>query len=149
MRSLLFALSLVVCVPLFSYPSIPDNHKTPGELCTDDDADFTEYRYDEEIPYCERNVSTALKSEIYDSYRIPKSERKSYTIDHLIPLSIGGDNSRLNLWPEHKKLKATRPALEMDVYVALRDGKVTQDEAVHWILREKLKARKQFEASRP
>ena len=47
-----------------------------------------------------RNVSTKLKNEIKDSYKIPPVYRNNFTIDHFIPLSLGGTNDARNLWPQ-------------------------------------------------
>lgn len=122
---------------VFGYPLTPDPVATPGSTCTANASDFEEYRYEEQIPYCHRNVSTKLKKEIYEFYNIEVSERKNYTIDHLIPLSIGGDNEEHNLWPEHKEVKALRPDLEWKLYVYLRDGKIRQKVAIERILKAK------------
>ncbi len=60
--------------------------------------------------------------------------RVQYTIVPLVPLSLGGDNYEVNLWPEHKQVKALRPALEYDLYLELRAGNVSQAEAIEEIL---------------
>ena len=122
-----------------AYPMIPDVEYSPGTLCDRGNPDYTEDRYDEQIPYCERNVSSSLKKEIYELYEIPSNCRSRYTIDHIIPLSLGGDNSPENLWPEHKNIKATRPQLELNLYHSLRDGKITQKQAIQTILKNKFK----------
>ncbi len=139
MRAFFF---LTLCQVLFTaaalgYPMTPDADETPGSVCTTSNDDFDEYRYPEKIPYCGRNVASSLKKEIYEWYGISESERKDYTIDHLIPLSIGGDNDRRNLWPEHKEVKATRPDLEMKLYKQLRDAKIKQKIAIERILEVK------------
>lgn len=121
----------------FSYPLIPDPQLTEGELCTIDDPDFSHYRYEEQIPYCFRNVSWDRREDIYDDYNIPSECRHRYTIDHFIPLSLGGDNLDINLWPEHVLVKATRPDLERELYVALKEGTLTQQEAIDIIVSEK------------
>lgn len=119
-------------------PLTPDPEYTSGELCDRQDEDFSGYRYDQKIPYCERNVSTQKKKEIYEYYGVPESQRRYYTIDHFIPLSIGGDNDYKNLWPEHKKIKQTRLNLEMEVYEAVRDNRMSQEEAIHKIIEAKM-----------
>lgn len=143
MKYLIFILSIFFVLTTFSYPKNPDVNKSPGDLCTVSDKDFKEYRYPEHIVYCERNVTSQRKQKIYDSYNIPKNERKEYTIDHIIPLSIGGSNSDLNLWPEHKAVKATRPHLEDEVYNDLRTARKTQQEVIDLILKEKFKTEPQ------
>ena len=131
-----FAATLLVCVPAwcFSYPRVPSRHQTPGELCHPKSPNFTEYRYRERIPYCRRSVSNATKDGVYKAYGVPKAEQGHYTIDHLIPLSIGGSNTPKNLWPEHHAVKATRPHLEQEAFEAIRDGASTQKELVEQIL---------------
>jgi hypothetical protein len=119
-------------------PRIPDQTVTPGDLCTRQDPDFDGYRYKEHIAYCERNVTPAQKRQIYDQYNIPKSKRHNYTIDHFIPLSIGGSNSRENLWPEHVKIKELRIDLEINTYYELERGNISQKEAIRIITEAKL-----------
>jgi hypothetical protein len=121
-----------------SYPIKPDPKRTPGALCTLDDPDFEGFRYEEKIIWCDRNVSGYLKDQIYDEYGIPEECRRRYTIDHFIPLSIGGDNSAENLWPEHKRVKETRPQLEQFVHDSMRKGTMTQKEAIELIVLEKM-----------
>jgi hypothetical protein len=131
---------LILLSLLLTPPYAPDGGMTPGTYCTPNSVDFHEYRYQERIPYCRRNVSSATKQRVYDAYGIPSRSRGSaggYTIDHLIPLSIGGDNSEDNLWPEHESVKATRQNLELDLYNKLKAGEITQDEAVNQVLEAK------------
>ncbi|OGQ35123.1 MAG: hypothetical protein A3A72_03745 [Deltaproteobacteria bacterium RIFCSPLOWO2_01_FULL_38_9] len=126
-----------------SFPLIPDPNWTQGDLCTIQDPDFVTYKYQENIPYCQRNVSSDRREKIYDEYKIPSDCRHRYTIDHFIPLSIGGSNSDINLWPEHVLVKATRRQLEQELYFALEEGEIRQKEAIEIIVKEKTKE-KQF-----
>lgn len=119
-------------------PERPDPQVTPGELCDLKDSDFSGYRYEAKIPYCERNVSYETKVAIYEYYQVPKNIRQNYTIDHFIPLSIGGNNQPENLWPEHKKIKETRLYLETEVYEDVKNGRITQEEAVDKIIKAKM-----------
>jgi hypothetical protein len=120
------------------FPFTPNQEMTMGQLCDPSDSDFKEYRYSEKIPYCSRNVASSTKTQIYKDYGVPFNCRKDYTIDHFIPLSIGGSNSKSNLWPEHKKIKALRQNLEMQLYEDLRDAKLTQAQALDIVFTEKL-----------
>ncbi|MCB0405843.1 MAG: HNH endonuclease [Bdellovibrionales bacterium] len=119
-------------------PLIPNPEFTNGDLCGVKDKDFDEFRYDEEIAHCKRNVSKGRRDGIYEDYNIPSRCRNDYTIDHFIPLSIGGNNRNENLWPEHKAIKAVRENLEYDVYLDLRGARITQKEAVSIIRTAKL-----------
>jgi len=131
-------LKLLVLFVVIQYPLTPDVDKTPGDLCEPGVSDFREYRYEEQIPYCVRNVSSHNKSKIYDSYNIPVEDRSHYTIDHMIPLSLGGSNDATNLWPEAKELKNKyRPNLEQDLFNKLSRGEITQAEAIDCMLKAK------------
>lgn len=123
---------------LFAYPLKPDLSKTPSSLCTPNNPDFFEYRYHEKIAYCKRHVSLSLKDHIYKSYGINSHCKGRYTIDHFIPLSIGGDNNLKNLWPEHVLIKAKRRNLEENIYKDLLNGKITQATAIKTIISAKL-----------
>jgi hypothetical protein len=119
-------------------PVAPDPDLTPGTLCDSRDPDFTEFRYKERIAYCVRNVSSRRKSQIYDLYQVVKSERSQYTVDHLIPLALGGNNADTNLWPEHVAIKRLRQTLEFELYQKIEKGVITQKEAIQIIIDAKL-----------
>ncbi len=112
------------------FPITPVPGMTTGSTCDEDDPDFVEYRYPSHIAYCERKVDHRTKAAIYDAYNVPVHCRGSYTIDHFIPLALGGDNATINLWPEHKAVKATRQSLELQLFLQLRDGEIDQDTAI-------------------
>ena len=137
MKLAIFVLVSLLSTVSFAFPIVPDPELTTGELCTRDNPDYTEDRYNEHIPYCTRNVETRLKNQIYDKYGIPKECRYRYTIDHFIPLSLGGDNAEANLWPEHRLVKATRQNLEEQLYNQLKRGQISQKAAVDLIYHAK------------
>ncbi len=122
-----------VNVGFTAFPFTPDETKTNGSICTTRDRDFAEYRYPEKIPYCKRAVSSSDKDKIYRDYGVSKNCRREYTIDHFIPLSIGGTNRIDNLWPEPKVIKQLRKDLEIELFKALSSGKITQEEAIQTI----------------
>ena len=106
------------------YPKVPDERMTPGSMCSTNDGDFKEFRYSEKIPYCQRNVTSETKTGIYRAYGIDLSTRTQYTIDHLIPLSMGGNNAVTNLWPQNKAIYSGK--IEYWLFCMLRDGSATQ-----------------------
>ena len=126
--------STLLVLNLFSFagdlpaPLVPDE-TTTGALCSEQDQNFKELRYEEKIPYCKRNVATSLKAQIYIEYSVPDECHGEYTIDHFYPLAIGGNNERQNLWPEHKALKKIRQDLEIRLYKEMKDGKTSQAQA--------------------
>lgn len=106
------------------YPTVPYDN---GSLCEEGDS-IREYRYNENVPICNRRVSSSTKRKVYERYGIPERHRKDYTIDHLIPLSISGSNDFDNLWPQHKDIHSG--GFEYEVYVKLREGYITHHEAI-------------------
>lgn len=130
LRILVLFLSIIIPTNIFAFPKIPN---VSGDLCTESNKDFYEFRYKEKIPYCQRNVSSREKRKIYEAYSIPLKERKNYTIDHIVCLSIGGSNDSNNLWPESRTLKKHRGSLEYHLYYYLKKGKITQKCAIEVI----------------
>lgn len=120
------------------FPYVPDSTMTTGSVCTPQDRDFQGYRYPQQIAYCARNVDSQMKGSIYLAYGVPKKCRGEYTVDHFIPLSFGGTNHRENLWPEHKSVKRLRQNLELELFEAVRDGRLSQADAIAQIREAKL-----------
>ena len=114
----------------------PDASYTPGHLCSPSDPNFKEYRYKEHIPYCNRNVTQQMKTEIAAHYGVPQANWSGYEFDHLIPLAIGGDSSIDNLWPQpHGDPDGSngKDKLEDLLYREMAAGTITQAEAVRQI----------------
>ncbi|MCB0340927.1 MAG: HNH endonuclease [Pseudobdellovibrionaceae bacterium] len=132
------AFQFILLSSSWSFPLKPNPEITPGDICSKADPDYERLRYSQKIAYCRRNVSTSVKTKIYQTYDVNLKCRHNFTIDHFIPLSIGGNNSDENLWPEHKAIKELRLQLEQEVFEAVREGRMTQDEAIDIIIEEKM-----------
>lgn len=123
---------ILILAFLLSFPLTPP---VPGSLCTPSDPDFLEYRYPERIAYCRRNVTTWRKIEICK--RDGVYDRRHYTVDHIISLSVGGSNHDDNLWCQHEDLAVTD--LEYRMFRKLSRGDISQVEAIDTILDAKFK----------
>lgn len=126
-------------MPFFPIPVTPNTEITPGDFCSEQDPDFREHRYPERMAYCGRNVSKGDKTAIYKRYKVDIKCKHRYTIDHMVPLALGGNNSHDNLWPEHVLVKQTRQQLEQELYEEVSAGAMTSEEAVEVLFREKTK----------
>ena len=121
------------------YPTTPDSELTPGQTCSNPD----EYRYPERIKYCRRSVSSRTKWEVirtYDrqlSYAIANLPRGQFKVDHYIPLCLGGSNSTLNLWPQHKSVYSQTDTIEFQLCRLLQVGAVKQAIAIETIIEVK------------
>jgi hypothetical protein len=139
MRKIALFLCLVLSFNVFSGEchKVPMMDLSPGDICSIKDPDFLEYRYEEGIAYCERRVWASLRDRVYELYGIDEENRHRYTIDHIIPLSIGGSNDIKNLWAEHKDIRDARRPKEFRWYLQLSRGEITQVEAIKIALESK------------
>lgn len=136
LRRAALAFALLASFASFSFADGGDDRDpelTPGDLCTTADADFDEFRYEERIAHCRRNVSRSDKVRIGASYGLEPAVFSQYQFDHFIPLSLGGSNADENVWPllvAHARRKAQ---LEQDLFNRLSQGVLTQAEAIEEI----------------
>ena len=117
------------------YPIAANPSLTPGARCTHPD----EMRYPEKIAYCKRSVSKGIKNQViraYDDlgYHLQDLSRSKIKIDHYIPLCMGGDNAKTNLWPQYEVIYARTDALEAQLCLALSRGIITQNESIEKML---------------
>lgn len=96
---------ILFLLTFFSFAEeLPNNILTPGEvrnpstplkiLCI---PNFTSGEYKGERV---RNVPIEMKKKVFELYGINWKDKDKYEIDHKIPLSIDGENSVNNLWPQ-------------------------------------------------
>ncbi len=115
----------------------PDPNLTPGdmyenislrEICT--------HGYSSRI----RNVNPEHKQFIKRMYEIDPSEFSEYSIDHFIPLCLGGTNSLMNLWPQRitNVVYGTKEKAKSDDYLFQQvcDGQMSLKEAQRLILKD-------------
>ena len=119
------------------YPMAPDRRLTPGKFCEPQLA--TEYRYQEQIPYCARDVASELKNEIFTAYRrlgytLSSVNRADYKIDHYIPLCLGGSNDKTNLWPQHVSIYSITDSIEALSCEKLQQNRISRRDAVTVLL---------------
>jgi hypothetical protein len=110
----------------------PSDYSTKGSFCEKRDSDFKEFRHKEKIPVCDRNVSDGLKKKVFFDYGIPENEQSTYTIDHRIPLFLGGSNHQDNLWPQSRLIYTGN--LEMVIFGLLKKGIINQKEGLSLIM---------------
>ena len=118
-------------------PILPDPKLTPGAVVTTDTSTICQPGYSRTV----RHTSGNLKHLIYVEYGIEKSSGL-YEIDHLIPLGLGGADTRENLWPESYNTKPwsadvkdrLENFLHLEVcagHIAIREAQ--KDIALDWI----------------
>ena len=114
------------------YPTTPDESLTPGSTCQHPDS----RRYEEQIPYCTRNVTSGRKAQIfarYDKelgYETRRMDRYQFKIDHYIPLCMGGSNDDDNLWPQHKTIYEKTDYVEGLLCELMAKDRMSQADAI-------------------
>jgi len=84
-------------VPKEDRPFLPNPELTPGSVFVGvSAAQVCVPGYARSV----RNVPHEEKLEVYHLYQIPHHKPRSYEIDHLVSLELGGDNTMANLWPQ-------------------------------------------------
>jgi hypothetical protein len=136
--SALFVLTASSALAMDAFPIAPDATLTPGALCTTPST----YRYPEKIAYCERNVDTRHKTEVYLAYdqlgyQTRSMKRQNFKIDHYIPLCMGGSNESTNLWPQHQTVYTITDPLEQKLCEKMSEGVLSQKDAVDLIKKAK------------
>ncbi len=104
-----------------------------GCFCTTTSKDFAGLRYNPPVPYCKRHVTLHEKNEIAGIYGIAHRQYRYYEFDHLIPLSVGGSNNACNIWPQPLWQARIKDRLELELYYAIKAGKITKSQAVRII----------------
>ena len=129
---------IVAQQPASTPPILPDPKLTPGDTLDVTLTDIQEHGYSAKV----RNVPVSVKREVYASYGIEHWNKGEYEVDHLISLSLGGNNSKKNLWPQSYLTEPwnahTKDQLEYRLLTLVRAGKVdlhtAQQEMVsNWI----------------
>lgn len=134
-----FAVLSITVAAAQDFPLAPISALTPGKLCDKPN----EFRYPENIAYCERDVAFETKEIIiaeYDmkyGFRIKTLPRVDFKIDHFIPLCMGGSNDASNLWPQHKSVWEKTDPIEPIICSKMLQGKIKQKDAVNIIIQAK------------
>lgn len=96
-----FAIVELVCMLLLTAVAHaqdfrPNGDLTPGSVESTDIHAICQPGYSR----AHRHVNASQKRAVRIAYGITESNRWRYTIDHLVPLELGGSNEPANLWPE-------------------------------------------------
>jgi hypothetical protein len=95
------------CTPGGVFP-----HATAAEICTPG--------YAERV----RAVLVSTKDAVYASYGISFHAAGRYQIDHLVPLEVGGNNTRANLWPQVTPGYGEKDTVENELHAAVCSGRI-------------------------
>jgi len=105
--------------------AVPDPTLTPGAVRTTDAADVCS-RGTNQLRHMSRERSDAIMA----AYGLPGGRHEAYEIDHLIPLSIGGSDDDVNLWPEPRRMiepewsAERKDELEMRLHALVCAGRI-------------------------
>jgi hypothetical protein len=125
--------------------AFPDPTLTPGavrtteaqEICSADTRSL-------------RHGSRERSDLIYERYGVSHADRIQYTLDHLIPLEIGGADVAENIWPEPRRSLAgewddiAKDQLERRLAILICAGELDVGEAQHAISEDWVAAYRRF-----
>ncbi|NAZ83442.1 hypothetical protein GTR02_16610 [Kineococcus sp. R8] len=107
---------------------LPDATTTPGSVFADvTQADLCGPRYSAGV----RRERSADGDEVRTAYGVD-GDRSAYSVDHLVPVSLGGDNRVANLWPQPRDGQfalAAKDTLEGHLRGLVCQGTVPLEEA--------------------
>jgi hypothetical protein len=110
--------------------SYPDPSLTPGAIRTTDAATICSAGT-AQFRHWDRDRADRT----FESYHIARADRIAYTLDHLIPLEIGGADTIENIWPEPRRSLAgewddeAKDQLERRLAALVCDGSIPVTEA--------------------
>ncbi len=128
---------MTVTAAIAADPVVPDLKLTPGAVVPTNATTICQPGYSRSV----RHTSGQLKHQIYVEYGIDRNAGH-YEIDHLIPLGIGGADTRENLWPESRDTQpwnaGVKDRLENYLHVEVCAGHIAVQDAqkaiaVDWI----------------
>ncbi len=108
---------------------LPNRHLTPGEVFpAATAAQVCVPGYSASV----RNVTDSVRHGVFAAYRIDYALHAGYELDHLVPLELGGDNARVNLWPQPRTgpdAASVKDHLENHLHALVCTGRIPLAEA--------------------
>lgn len=99
---------------------LPDPACTPGGVFPQaTTAEICQSGYTQRV----RNVLPSTKDAVFAAYGISAHRAGQYEIDHLVPLELGGNNTRANLWPEIAPGYGEKDTVENELHAAVCSGR--------------------------
>lgn len=84
----------------------PDSKCTPGGVTTTNVTQLCRSRKGTTFSKDSRNLIPAVKDIVRSDYGLTSQDTKGWQFDHLVPVSLGGTNAPVNIWPqEHYQQK--------------------------------------------
>ncbi len=99
-----------------------------------------------------RAVPTAVKRQVYATYRRYRRKGVCCEVDHLIPLELGGSNRLTNLWPERYDITwntHVKDRLENRLHEMVCTGQLDLATAQREIATDWISAYKRYEGPNP
>jgi hypothetical protein len=122
---------------------LPNPALTPGDVLPVTVSDICVSGYSSKV----RNVTDAVKNQVYLEYGIPSHQPYEYEVDHLISLELGGSNSVKNLWPEPYAgdwNARVKDKIENKLHALVCDGQLDLQTAQHEIATDWMTAYLQY-----
>jgi hypothetical protein len=114
--------------------ALPDAHATPGDVRSHSRAELCAPSF---RAGAYRHTGAALKRRVCALYGIRRRcPGKSYELDHLVPLELGGADVAANLWPQPIAEARVKDKLENALHRAVCKGSISLGEAQRCIAKD-------------
>jgi hypothetical protein len=113
-----------VLLHCYANGALPDRQCTPGAVATTDLRVICQTSTESR-----RHVTEATKRAVLAEYGVAWEDRRTVEIDHLVPLALGGSNSRENLWPQPIEDAEQKDRVENKVHRDVCAGRVSVEAA--------------------
>jgi hypothetical protein len=114
---------MFLCIINLESGSLPDLKKTPGDIVPGIMLSWVCNKWCDSTP-----PSIQIITKVYKSYGIQISD-KSYSINKLVPASLGGSNDIKNLWPIKATDLYSKKKVEKDLFRCVCNGLMPLKEA--------------------
>jgi len=93
--------------------AMPDPNRTPGAVLSIDPAQVCTRGFAQSIRHPYDAAWRHFRVEVFHRYAIPHESWSAYTLDHLVPLELGGAPFDVrNVWPQPKAEAARKDVVE-------------------------------------
>jgi hypothetical protein len=123
MMAIKFFISLLLLYVALGSGTLPDPKKTPGDIIPGTALCWVCNKWIDSYPIPMKSIIT-----VYKNYKININD-KSYSINRLIPVSLGGSNDIKNLWPIRSIDLYRKIKVENDLFRCVCNGLMPLKEA--------------------
>jgi len=111
---------------------MPNHRLTPGSVVSMDRSLICSPGYAKRVRHPYDYAWRQLRVRMFEGYGIPHDHWHEFTVDHLVPIEVGGDPFNLqNIWPQPKAQAIEKDRYENLAHEEVCAGRITLEAAQH------------------